>query len=189
MPVVTKGLEGVVANSTRLSDVIGDKGQLVYCGYDINELAGKVSYEEVVYLLWNNRLPNRAELTECEGTLRALRQLPEGVIEFLKGAPQRRRADGRHPHGGLDAGPLRSGDRESEATPEMNRRRARSITAKIGVIAAYFHRARERKPLPPVRGDLERGRAFPLPDERRSADARKRPTRWMWLSCCTRITG
>ena len=49
---VSRGLEGVVANTTRLSDVIGDKGQLIYCGYDINELAGKVSYKEVVYLLW-----------------------------------------------------------------------------------------------------------------------------------------
>ena len=42
---VARGLEGVVANTTRLSDVIGDKGQLIYCGYDINELAGKVSYQ------------------------------------------------------------------------------------------------------------------------------------------------
>ena len=45
MPVTAKGLEGIVANTTRLSDVIGDKGQLIYCGYDINELAGKVSYQ------------------------------------------------------------------------------------------------------------------------------------------------
>ena len=52
MPLTAKGLEGIVANTTRLSDVVGDKGQLVYCGYDINELAGKVSYKEVVYLLW-----------------------------------------------------------------------------------------------------------------------------------------
>jgi citrate synthase len=59
---VARGLEGVIANTTRLSDVIGDKGQLVYCGYDINELAGKVSYKEVVYLLWHNKLPNRMEL-------------------------------------------------------------------------------------------------------------------------------
>ncbi len=67
--MVSRGLEGVVANTTRLSDVIGDKGQLIYCGYDINELAGHVSYEEVVYLLWNNKLPNRAELERCQATL------------------------------------------------------------------------------------------------------------------------
>src|SRR5947209_1153839 len=88
MPLTTRGLEGIVANTTRLSDVIGDKGQLIYAGYDINELAGKVSYEEVIFLLWNNRLPNRAELTECEHTLRGLRQLPDGVIDFIKGVPK-----------------------------------------------------------------------------------------------------
>src|SRR3954470_7629216 len=50
----TKGLEGVVAANTRLSDVKGDIGELIYCGYNINELAGKVSYEEVVHLLHHN---------------------------------------------------------------------------------------------------------------------------------------
>src|SRR5258707_13276776 len=83
---ISRGLEGVVANTTRLSDVIGDKGQLIYAGYDINELAGKVTYEEVVYLLWNNKLPNREELNQCSNTLRSLRRLPEGVIDFIKSA-------------------------------------------------------------------------------------------------------
>ena len=55
MPVVAKGLEGIVANSTRISDVRGEEGQLIYCGYDINELAGKVTFCETIYLLWNNR--------------------------------------------------------------------------------------------------------------------------------------
>lgn len=151
--MASRGLEGVIANSTRLSDVIGDKGQLIYCGYDINELAGKVSYEEVVYLLWNNKLPNRAELERCSETLRGQRELPEGVVNFLKSAPK-------------DAAPmdvirtavsmlgLYDPDLGKEETPEVNLRRARSITAKIGVIAAYFHRARQEKPLPPVRADL-----------------------------------
>ena len=47
-------------------------------------MAGQVSYEEVVYLLWNNKLPNRAELERCQETLRAQRELPGGVIEFLQ---------------------------------------------------------------------------------------------------------
>src|SRR3981081_2121537 len=89
MPLTTRGLEGIVANPTRLSDGIGYKGQLIYCGYDINELAGKVSYEEVVYLLWNNKLPNRKELEECTNTLRNQRELPGGVIDFLKSAPKK----------------------------------------------------------------------------------------------------
>ncbi len=153
MPVTAKGLEGIVANTTRLSDVIGDKGQLIYCGYDINELAGKVSYEEVVFLLWNNRLPTRAELDDCTATLRGQRQLPDGVVDLIKAAPK-------------DANPmdvmrtavsmLGMYDRDAlkDMSPEANRQRARSITAKIGVIAAYFHRTRQGKSLPPVREDL-----------------------------------
>ena len=62
MAVISKGLEGIVANSTRLSDVQGEKGQLIYAGYDINELAGKVSLGEIVYLLWHGHLPNQKEL-------------------------------------------------------------------------------------------------------------------------------
>jgi citrate synthase len=156
---MSRGLEGVVANTTRLSDVIGDKGQLVYCGYDINELAGKVSYKEVVYLLWHHKLPNRRELEAFTTELRGERQLPEPVIAFVKSAPR-------------DAEPmdvmrsaismlgLYDADIGKEATPEMNRRRAVSITAKIGVIAAYFHRARHGKPLPPVRDDLTEAEHF-----------------------------
>src|SRR3954468_16224942 len=87
MPVA-KGLEGIVANSTRLSDVIGDKGQLIYSGYDINELAGRVSYKEVVYLLWKGKLPNRRELEAFMRALRAERELPDGVIDFIKSAPK-----------------------------------------------------------------------------------------------------
>src|SRR2546421_8437824 len=86
--MISRGLEGVVANTTRLSDVIGDKGQLIYCGYDINELAGKVSYEEVVYLLWNNKLPNRAELERCTSQLRNQRQLPDGIVDLIKRTPK-----------------------------------------------------------------------------------------------------
>jgi 2-methylcitrate synthase len=153
------GLEGVVANSTRLSDVLGDKGQLIYCGYDINELVGKVTYKEVIYLLWHRKLPNRTELEEFMRELRSQRELPGPVIDFLKSAPK-------------DAGPmdvmrtaismlsLYDPDIDKEATPEINRRRATSITAKIGVIAAYFHRAREGKSLPPVRDDLTEAEHF-----------------------------
>jgi len=153
------GLEGVVANKTRLSDVLGDKGQLIYCGYDINELVGKVTYKEVIYLLWHRKLPNRKELEAFLHELRSQRELPGPVVDFLKSAPK-------------DAGPmdvmrtaismlgLYDPDNGKEETPELNRRRATSITAKIGVIAAYFHRARNGKSLPPVRDDLTEAEHF-----------------------------
>ena len=159
MAVVAKGLEGIIANTTALSDVIGDKGQLVYRGYDINELVGKVDYKEVVFLLWKGHLPNRTELDDFMRKLRAERQLPGPVIDFIKTAPK-------------DANPmdvmrtaismlgLYDPDIDKEATREINERRARSITAKIGVIAAYFHRARQGKSLPPVRDDLTEAEHF-----------------------------
>ena len=159
MPKASRGLEGVVANTTRLSDVIGDKGQLIYAGYDINELAGKVSYEEVVYLLWNNKLPSRAELEKCAEQLRSQRELPSGVIDFIKAAPK-----SANPMDMLRTAVSMLGlfdpDMDKEATPEMNKNRARSITAKIGVIAAYFHRARCSETLPPVRPDLSEAAHF-----------------------------
>ncbi len=153
MPVTAKGLEGIIANTTRLSEVVGDKGQLIYCGYDINELAGKVSYEEVIYLLWNNKLPNRKELELCRELIRSHRNLPEGVIDFLKSAPK-----SAQPMDVMRTAVSMLGlydpDIDKPMTPELNKQRARHITATIGIIAAYFHRARQGKDLPPVRDDL-----------------------------------
>lgn len=157
--MISRGLEGVVAATTRISDVIGDKGQLIYCGYDINELAGKVSYKEVVYLLWNNKLPNRRELDEFTRGLRSQRDLPGPVVDFLKTVPKN-----APPMDTIRTAISMLGlydvDLGKEATPEINQRRARSITAKIGVIAAYFHRARKDQSLPPVRDDLTEAEHF-----------------------------
>ena len=157
--MTSRGLEGVVANTTRLSDVIGDKGQLIYCGYDINELAGKVSYEEVVYLLWNNKLPNRKELERCVNQLRSQRNLPEGVVDFIKAAPKNA-APMDVIRTAVSMLGLYDPNIRKEATVEIGKQRARSITAKIGGIAAYFHRARNSQPLPPVREDLSEAAHF-----------------------------
>jgi citrate synthase len=159
MSVISKGLEGVVATDTRLGDVRGQEGQLVYCGYDIKELAGKASFEEVVYLLWHNKLPNRSELAELKKQLAAERQLPDQVVEFLRTTPRT----------ALPIDVLRTAvsmlglhdllltlDQSLEAT----RRRAISIAAKVGVIIAYFHRARNGLELPPVRQDLSEAGHF-----------------------------
>ncbi len=149
--MISKGLEGIVANTTRLSDVLGDKGQLIYAGYDINELAGKVSFEEVIFLLWNERLPKRAELEALSSALRQQRELPAQVVSFLTDAPK-------------DANPMdvvRTAvsmlglfDKTKGYDRESNYARCLSLTAKIGVITGYYHRARQGKDLPPVRTDL-----------------------------------
>ena len=57
-----RGLREVVAAETKLSDIDGQAGRLWYVGYDIHDLAGRTSYEEVVHLLHELRLPTQAEL-------------------------------------------------------------------------------------------------------------------------------
>ncbi len=172
MPVTAKGLEGIVANSTSLSDVQGQEGRLIYEGYDISELAGKATFEEVVHLLWHGHLPNAKELADLTHNLRSRRELPQGVIDFLLHAPK-------------SAGPmdvirtavsmlgLYDSELEEDIHTDKNRIRAYHITAKVGVIAAYFHRARQGKSLPPIRMDLGEAAHFLylINDEEPTAEA------------------
>ncbi len=153
MSQFAKGLEGVIANETRLGDVRGQEGQLIYCGYEINELAGKVSFEEVIYLLWNNRLPKQAELDELKQQLAEERELPAQVIDFIKSTPRT----------ALPIDVLRTAismlglhdpSLLLDDTLAANQRRAIAIQAKVGVIVAYFHRARNGLDLPKIRKDL-----------------------------------
>ena len=160
MPVISKGLEGIVANSTSLSDVLGNEGILIYAGYNINELAGKASYEEIVYLLWHGVLPNRAELDELKSQLRSERELPKGVVGFIKAAPVRANPMDVIRTAVSMLGLYDSGLSAEESRQSADHRRAVSITAKVGVIAAYFHRARQGLSLPEVRTDLDEAAHF-----------------------------
>ncbi|MGB7839260.1 MAG: citrate synthase [Terrimicrobiaceae bacterium] len=160
MPVTAKGLEGIVANSTSLSDVRGSEGILIYGGYDINELAGKATYEEVVYLLWHGVLPNRPQLEELSSQLRAERDLPKGVVDFIKSAPKTANPMDVMRTAVSMLGLYDSGLSEESARVDADHRRAVSITAKVGVIAAYFHRSRQGHSLPPVRDDLSEAAHF-----------------------------
>ncbi|MEE2943526.1 MAG: citrate/2-methylcitrate synthase, partial [Verrucomicrobiota bacterium] len=87
-PVPAKGLEGVVAATTKLSSVRGLDGELIYRGYNINELAGKATYEEVVHLLHRGKLPNQSELDSLKAELAAARELPGGVVDLIKNLPK-----------------------------------------------------------------------------------------------------
>ncbi len=77
------GLDGIVLGPTELSGVDGEAGMLTYRGYPIEELAGSVSYEETVYLLWNGELPTAEELTAFTDKLAANRALPEPLPTLL----------------------------------------------------------------------------------------------------------
>src|SRR5260221_9133744 len=147
-----KGLEGVVAANTRLSDVRGDVGQLIYCGYDINELAGKVTYEEVIHLLHHDHLPNRTELDELKGLLALKRDLPKGVVDMIKSFPK----DTPPMHVIRTAvSALGCFDPDCDNnTMDESRLKALRLIARIPIITAYFHRVRQGKKLLPPEPSL-----------------------------------
>ena len=80
------GLEGVVATRTRLSSVDGAAGRLVIAGFSVEELAGQASFEETLYLLWNDALPDREQLSVLGRDLAARRALPKVAAEVLEAA-------------------------------------------------------------------------------------------------------
>jgi len=149
-----KGLAGVIANESALSDVKGAEGKLAYLGYDIDDLVENCNFGEVNYLLLNGRLPNARELKNFQQKLRHSRDLPPQVIEFIKAAP--------HDANPMDV--LRTGvsmlglfDKRAkigEPDHEANYEVAMSIIARVPVIVAYFHRSRLGLSLPPIRTDL-----------------------------------
>ncbi len=86
--MVNAGLENVVAASSKICEILGDEGKLIYQGYDIHELAEKSNYEEVVYLLWNGRLPRKKELETLKEELGANRAIPDEVTKMMKSFPK-----------------------------------------------------------------------------------------------------
>lgn len=82
------GLEGVVATTSKICYIDGDKGILSYAGYNIHTLAEYATFEEVIYLLWNGELPSRSDLDQLKSELVAERELPAEVTAFLKSVPK-----------------------------------------------------------------------------------------------------
>jgi citrate synthase len=149
---VSSGLRGVIAASSSIGDVNGEKGELIYQGLNIHELATKSTFEEVVFLLWNGRLPKRAELDELKKNIAASYELPEWVAEVFKYFP----ADAEP----MDA--LRTAvsalsffDKESrDLSRAASIRVATHLTARFATIVAAIDRTRNGKaPIKP-RPDL-----------------------------------
>src|SRR5438309_179384 len=84
------GLQGVVAARTRLSMVDGKNGVLVIAGYPLEEIAERATFEELVYLLWNDRLPTASELATFRAQLASLRGIPPITREVLEAAARQK---------------------------------------------------------------------------------------------------
>src|SRR5579883_1391262 len=84
LPTVAKGLEGITAAATTIAEVDGQQGKLTFRGYDISELSGRVTFEEVAYLLWYGKLPNRKEYESLRQEMSQARELPPAALAALR---------------------------------------------------------------------------------------------------------
>ncbi len=131
------GLEDVVAASSAICYLDGDRGVLAYYGYDIHDLARAASFEEVCYLLWHGRLPNRAELGDLQSQLAAARPLPEELLRLTKQLPA---SDGMDMLRTLISALGQYDPEVNDGSPQANYRKAVRLTARIASIVATYGR-------------------------------------------------
>jgi len=140
MPVAEKakgGLEDIVATSSAICYLDGDRGVLAYCGYDIHDLATAATFEEVCFLLWHRRLPTRAELGDLQSQMAAARPVPEAIIRLMRSLP---------PVDGMDAlrtltSALAHYDSDlADTTPHAQYRKAVRLTAQVSTLVATWGR-------------------------------------------------
>ena len=146
-----KGLEGVSVGQSRLSDINGEVGELIYAGYDIDDLARNTTFEEVCYLLWNGSLPNQQQLDEIRSHLQEHSALRPEVLDMLRAYPK-------------DADPMAAlrtavsalamfDPDADDISPESVRHKALFLTAQTPTIVAAYDRLRKGKePLQPKAG-------------------------------------
>jgi citrate synthase len=143
----TQGLEDVVAADSAICYIDGERGVLSYRGIDIHELAGKASFEEVCFLLWEGRLPRRDELTALQAALGRERAIPAKALDLIAAI-----ARDSVPMDALrtTVSALSAYDPDGTSmTPEANRRKAVRLTAQLATIVAAIHRIRQGKPVVP----------------------------------------
>lgn len=150
----TRGLEGIVATQSAISSIIDDT--LTYVGYDIDDLAENASFEEVVYLLWHQRLPKEEELAELKTQLIQNMTIPQEVINHFKTYP----IGDVHPMAALRTAVSLLGlydEKAEDMSDEANYEKAVKLQAKIATVVTAF--ARIRKGQEPIAPNPELGYA------------------------------
>jgi citrate synthase len=142
--VAGAGLEGVVATSSSICYIDGDAGILSYQGFNIHTLAEKAVFEEVIFLLWNGRLPNQAELDTLKSALVANRAIDSNVAGFLKSVTKSTPMDVLRTAVSMLSlyDPL-----AKDMAPEANQAKAIKLMAQTATIVTTFERVRTGKPV------------------------------------------
>ncbi|MCL5268560.1 MAG: citrate synthase [Bacteroidetes bacterium] len=137
----SRGLEGIVAGQSSICYIDGRKGQLVYRGISIDELATEATFEEIVYLLWHGLLPKKDELAKLQKELSVNRGLPDQLISLMKSVPKN-----SSPMDILRTAVSFLGIYDEEAKDnsiEANWRKSIRLVAKLPTIVANFHTLRQ----------------------------------------------
>ena len=140
---VKKGLEGVVADTTKVSKVMPEINALVYKGYPVQDLAENCCFEEVAYLLWNGELPNKAQLDEFSEKEKAYRNISGELLDVISKFPKK-----AHPMDTIRTGVSFCGmedERIWDNSVDVNRDKALRLMAKIPTIIAADYRCRMGK--------------------------------------------
>lgn len=142
------GLQDVVAAPSRICFIDGEQGILAYGGYNIHDLAEKSNFEEVIYLLWHGRMPNKAELAELAQSLAENRAIPTEIVALLKSFPTTAK-----PMDVLRTAISALGIYDPETADnsiEANWRKAVRVTSQLATVVAAFQRIRQGlEPLAP----------------------------------------
>ncbi len=139
----TAGLRGVVAAQSAIGDVNGEEGILIYQGYDIHDLAENSTFEEVIFLLWNGRLPKAEELADLKVQFQANSDIPSEIVEMMKTFPKH-----ANPMDVLRTTVSALGfyDKDGHGTDrETAVKTAVKLTAQIGTLVAAWERVRTGK--------------------------------------------
>jgi citrate synthase len=141
------GLRGVVAASSSIGDVNGEKGELIYQGLNIHDLAANSTFEEVIFLLWHGRLPKREELDELRRSLGQCYEVPQEILALMRQFPRDAEPMDalRTAISALDFYDKSAADTSREASLKT----ATRLTAQLPTIVAASHRLRQG--LEPVR--------------------------------------
>jgi citrate synthase len=146
-PMVNSGLEGVVAATTRLSLVDGERGELVIAGYQVGDLAAHATFEETTWLLWHGELPSSAQLESFRATLAPTRALAPATVALLRECARGNRAP-------MDA--LRA----AAGTISLRSEEPEGIVACFPtIVAAYWRLTQGLDPIEP-RSDLNHAASF-----------------------------
>lgn len=158
MSIINTGLRGVDVASSKICDVQGEQGKLIYRGYLIQDLAGKAGFEEVSFLLLYERLPGKQELADFTRSLKQKRALPDNVHTLLKALPE-----GMNPMDVLQSAvPLLIQNDPSAGRPGMENTlsSAENLIAGMATITAAWDRIRNHRDVIAPHPDLNHGANF-----------------------------